>query len=128
MKKKEITTIKTSKEPHLYWKKHFHKNLLCFWIITEFEADNEIDKSSVGNKTTNNYKQNPVCNGFFIVSVLNDVLKSGYYSSILDYYIEDWFVNEIVKIENKMTLFWKHQERLKKDYYNDWRWKRLWKP
>ena len=29
----------------------------------------------MGNKTTNIYKQNPVCNGYYIVSELNDVLK-----------------------------------------------------
>ena len=93
-------------------KKNFHKNPLYFWIITEFEADNEIDKSSVGKKTTKNYRQNPVCNGFYIVSALNDVLKSGYYSSILDYDIEDWFVNEIIKIENKIVFYF---ENIKKD-------------
>ena len=34
-------------------KKHFHKNPLFFRIIADFEADNEIDNSSVGKKTTN---------------------------------------------------------------------------
>ena len=48
-----ITTIKTSNESHIYWKKHFHKNPLFFRIYADFEADNEKDKSSVGNKTTN---------------------------------------------------------------------------
>ena len=28
-----------------------------------------------GNKTTNIYKQNAVCNGYYIVSELNDVLQ-----------------------------------------------------
>ena len=37
-----------------------------------------IDMSNIGNKTTNIYKQNPVCNGYFIVSELDDLLKSGY--------------------------------------------------
>ena len=45
-------------------KKHFHKNLLFFWIYADFEADNEKDNSSVGNKTANIYKQNPVLNGY----------------------------------------------------------------
>ena len=58
-----ICTIKTSNESHLYWKKHFHKNLLYFRIIADFEADNEIDGSNIGNKTTNIYKQKPVLNG-----------------------------------------------------------------
>ena len=58
-----ITTITTSKESHLYWKKHFHKNPLYFRIHADFEADNEKDNSIIGNKTTNIYKQNPVLNG-----------------------------------------------------------------
>ena len=51
-----------------------------------------------GNKTTNIYKQNPVCNGYYIVSGLNNVLKSGYYHSPLDYNNVDYFVNENDKI------------------------------
>ena len=34
----------------------------------EFQSDYEKDNSSVGNKTTNNYKQNPVLNGYRIES------------------------------------------------------------
>ena len=48
--KQEITTIKTSNEFHLYWKEHFHKNPSYFKIIADFEADNEIDDSCIGNK------------------------------------------------------------------------------
>ena len=73
----DITTIRTSPEWHIYWKKHFHKNPLVFRIYADFEADNEIDYSRVGNKTTNIYKQNPVLNGYHIESELEDVLKSG---------------------------------------------------
>ena len=69
-----ITTIKTSNESHLYWKRHFHKNPLYFGIYADFEADNEKDNSIIGNKTTNIYKQNPVLNGYRIVSELEDVL------------------------------------------------------
>ena len=72
----DITTIRTSNESHLLWKKHFHKNPLHFRIYADFEADNEKDNISVGNKTTNIYKQNPVLNGYHIVSELEDVLKS----------------------------------------------------
>ena len=43
-----ICTIRTSNESHLYWKKHFHKNTLCFRFIADFEADNEVDGSSLG--------------------------------------------------------------------------------
>ena len=49
----EITSIRTSNESHLLWKKHFHKNQLNFRIYAEFEADNQSDSSSVGVKTTN---------------------------------------------------------------------------
>ena len=80
-----ICNIRTSKESHLYWKKHFHKNPLYFRIYADFEADNEKDNSKIGNKTTNIYKQNPVLNGYYIISELNDVLESGYYESPLGY-------------------------------------------
>ena len=60
----DITTIRTSNESHLHWKKHFHKNLLYFRIYADFEADNEKDNSCVGNKTTNIYKQSPIINGY----------------------------------------------------------------
>ena len=68
-----ITTIKTSNESHLHWKNHFHKNPLYFRIYADFEAVNEKDNSSIGNKTTNIYKQNPILNGYHIVSELEDI-------------------------------------------------------
>ena len=70
-----ITTLRTSNESHLLWKCHFRKNPLYFRIYADFEADNEKDNSSIGNNTTNIYKQNPVPNGYYIVSELEDVLK-----------------------------------------------------
>ena len=73
-----LTTIKTSNESHLHWKKHFHKNPLYFWIYADFEAHNEKDDSSIGNKTTSIYEQKPILNGYHIVSELEDVLKSEY--------------------------------------------------
>ena len=73
-----ICTIRKSNESHLYWEKHFHhKNPLFFRIIADFEADNEKDNSKIGNKTTNIYKQNPVLDGYYIISELEDVLESG---------------------------------------------------
>ena len=74
-----ITVIRTSNESHLNWKKHFHKNPIYFRIYADFEADNEKDNSIIGNKTTNIYKQNPVLNGYHIVSELEDILKSDNY-------------------------------------------------
>ena len=92
--KQQITTIRTSSEPHLEWKKHFHRNPTNFRILANLEAFNEIDLFSTGNKTTNVYKQNPVCNGFYIVSELNDVLRSGYCESFPRYDTLDWFEDE----------------------------------
>ena len=99
------TALRNSSESHLHWKKHFPKNPLYFRIHAEFEADNEKDNSSIGNKTTNFYKQNPVLNGYHIESDMENVLASGYYKSPLGYDNVDWFVNEVIKIENKMTFY-----------------------
>ena len=71
------------------------------------EADNEIDNSSLGIKTTNNYRQSPVLNGYRIVSELEDVLKNGYFESALVYDNVDWFVDKFIKLENKMAFFLK---------------------
>ena len=106
-----ITTMKTSNETHLHWKKHFHKNPLYFRIYADFEADNEKDESVVGNKTTNIYKQNPLLNGYHIVSELEDILKSDYYKSPLGYDNVDWFVDEVIKLENKMAFYFKNTNK-----------------
>ena len=111
----EITAIKTSNKPHLYWDKYFHKNPLYFRIYADFEADNEKDGSIIGNKTTNIYKQNPVLNGYYIVSELENVLKSSYYKSPFGYDNVDWFVDEVIKLENKMAFYFKN---VKKDTQN----------
>ena len=106
-----ICTIRTSNESHLYWKKHFHKNPLYFRIYADFEADNEIDNSNVGDKTTNIYKQIPVLNGYHIISELEDVLESGHYESPLGYNNVDWFVKEVIKLENKMAFYFKNTKK-----------------
>ena len=122
----DITTIKTSNESHLCWKKHFHKNPLYFRIYADFEADNEKDNSIIGNKTTNIYKQNPVLNGYHIVSELEGVLQSGYHKSPLGYNNVDWFVDEVIRLENKMAFYFKNTkkdivmtEEDEEDYRND---------
>ena len=89
----DITTIRTSRGSHLRWKNHFLKNKCYFRIIAEFQADNENDSSGIGIKTTIIYKQNPVLNGYHIESELNDVPKSGYFESPLDFNNVDWFVD-----------------------------------
>ena len=106
-----ITTIKTSNESHTFWKKHFQKNPLYFRIYANFEADNEIDNSGIGDKTTNIYKQNPILNGYRIISEIEDVLESGYYKSPLGYNNADWFVNEVIKFENKMAFYFKNTNK-----------------
>ena len=106
-----ICTIRTSNESHLFWKKQFHKNPLYFRIIADFEADNEIDGSNVGDKTINIYKQKPVLNGYYIISELNDVLESGHYESPLGYDNVDWFVKEVIKLENKMAFYFKETKK-----------------
>ena len=100
-----ICTIKTSPESHLYWINHFHKNPLFFRIIADFGADNEVDGSSVGDKTTNIYKQNPVLNGYYLISELEDVLESGHYESPLGYDNGDWYVNQVIKLKKNVFLF-----------------------
>ena len=69
------------------------------------QADNEEDNSSIGNKTTNIYKQNPVFNGYHKKSELQDVLKSEYHKSPLGYNNVDWFVNEVINLEKNDLLF-----------------------
>ena len=64
----------------------------------------------MGNKT-NIYKQNHVSNGYYIVSELKDQLKSVYYHSPIDYNNVDWFVNEIIKLENKMNSDFKNTKK-----------------
>ena len=65
----------------------------------------------VGDKTTNIYKQNPVLNGYYIIPELNDVLESGYYESPLGYDIVDWFVEEVINLENKMAFHFKETKK-----------------
>ena len=102
-----ICTIRTSNESHLFWKNYFHKNPLYFRIYADFEANNEKHIYKIGNKTTNIYKQNPVFNGYHIISELEDVLKSDYYESPLGYDNVDWFVKEVIELENKMAFYFK---------------------
>ena len=106
-----ICTIRISSDSHLYWKKQFHKNPLYLRIIADFEADNEIDNSSVGNKTTKFFKQNQVLNGYYIIFELEDVLESGYYESLLGYNNVVWFVNEITKLDIKITFAFKNTRK-----------------
>ena len=103
-----ITTLRTSSESYIQWKKHFHENPLCFRNYAGFEADNEKDNSSIGNETTNIYEQNPILNGYHIESQLEDVLRNGYYRSPLGHNNVDWFVDEINILEKKRAFYFKN--------------------
>ena len=107
----DITTIKLQMNHIFNGKKLFHKNPFYFRINTDFEADNEKDNSSIGDNTTIIYKQNPVLNGYRIESELEDVLKSRHYESPLGYDNVDWFVDEVIKVENKMTFYFKNTNK-----------------
>ena len=41
---------------------------------------------------------------------MDDVLKSDYYKSPLGYDNVGWFVNEVIKIENKMAFYFKNTQ------------------
>ena len=102
----EITSNELSIELYIFWRNHFHKNPVYFKIIADFEAENEIeDGEVVGNKTLKIYKQNPLLNGYYKISELENVLKSGYYEYPSGYDNIDWYVNEVIKIENKISFY-----------------------
>ena len=90
----EITSIRTSNESYVQWKKQFLKNPLEIRIYAEFEAEIEIDKSNIGDKTTICYRQNPVFKGFSRVSQLIDVLRSVYCKYLIGYDNIHCFVDE----------------------------------
>ena len=123
---KENQQLKTSPNSHIYWKKYSQKNKLYFRIYADFEADNKKESTSIGNKTTNIYKQEPVCKGYQIVSDLEEVLKSDYYKSHLGHENVNWFVDGINKLETKMNFWFKNTnkdnimtEENKQDLEND---------
>ena len=88
-----------------------HKNPLYFRIYADFEADNEKDNRFIGNKTIIIYKQTQVLNGYRKESELEDVLQSGYHKSPLGYDNTDWFVDEVIKFENKMAFYIKKTQK-----------------
>ena len=117
----DFTAIKLPLDKQLNWKKHYQKITLSFRIYADFECNNSPVESNVGLHTTNIYKQNPVCNGYYIVSDLHSVLQSGYVSNFGPNNV-DWFVDEIIKLENKMNFYFKNTNvelnMLPEDEYN----------
>ena len=80
---------------------------MCFRICSDFECDNEFDNSSGGNETTCIYEQNPVCNGYFVASDLNDVLEWMNYDNLITFYESpptndnvDKNIDEVIKLVN----------------------------
>ena len=108
---KENQKLKTSPESHIYWKKNFQKNKLYFRIYADFEADNKKENTNIGDKTANIYKQEPVCNGYQILSNLEHNLKTEYHKSPLGHENINWFVDEIVKLENQMNFWFKDTKK-----------------
>ena len=107
-RQQDIKVIRLSKESHLMWKKYFHKIPLYFRIYGDFECKNSIaELQHIGKKSKNVFRQNRTCNGFYIVSELNDVLQSEYHSNFGENILE-WFVNEVIKIEDKMTFYFRN--------------------
>ena len=103
----DICSISSSSESQLHWIDQFHKSPLYLGIIADFEDDIEIDNSNIRNKTTNIFKQNPMCIDYHIKSEVGDVLKSCYFNSTLDYDNEDWFVIEVIKLEIRKVFYFK---------------------
>ena len=55
---------------------------------------------------------------------MEDVLKSGYYESPLGYDNVNWFVKEVIKLENKMAFFFKNTKKdiiMKEENEEDYR-------
>ena len=73
-------------------------------MYADFEADIG-NNCSIGNITTIIDKQNTKLKGYHIESEVEGVLKSGYYKSQLGYKNVDWFVNELINLEEKMAFF-----------------------
>ena len=55
--------------------------------------------------------QNPVINGCYIISELEDVLKKDFFESPLGYDNIDWYVDERTRIESKMSFYFKHTKK-----------------
>ena len=56
---------------------------------------------------------------------MEDVLESGYYDSLLGYINVDWFVKEVIKLENEIAFYFKNTKkdifmtRKNKDFENN---------
>ena len=103
-----MTSIGSSNDSHFFCESHFQKKPSRLSIYPDSETDNEIDESKIRNKITDVNKQNPVSNGYHIVSELGDLLQSGFYDSSLGYDNVDWFADGVISLLNKIFLIYKH--------------------
>ena len=56
-------------------------------------------------------KENPDCNGYYNVNDLDDVPKLGYYKSPFRRNNVGWFVDEMTKLENQMSFYFKNTDK-----------------
>ena len=94
---------------------HIGKNTLTriHYVLGEIQILKAIMKVKITKlsvkKTKNLCKQMPTCNGNIADSELDNVLKIGGFESSLGYDNVDWFVDEILTLENKMSFYLKEQ-------------------
>ena len=108
----DTTTIRISSKSHLRWKKHSLKNPLYFKIFALIlKLIMKLNTAKLSKKTVNFCKQNLLCKGYYKVSKLDVFLQIGYFESPVDYNTVDWFVNEILKLENRMAFCFKNRKK-----------------
>ena len=90
----------------LFGKKDYQNVPLYFRMYADFECNNFFDNTNIGDRTTKMSKQNPLCNGYYIVSELSSVLASEYKSNFGPDNV-DWFVDEIIELEIRMNFYCK---------------------
>ena len=50
-------------------------------------------------------------NGYYIISELESVLKSGYYKTPIRYDNVEWFVIKVIKLEKEMAFYFKNTKK-----------------
>ena len=78
---RDFPSTKISIDTNIKWKNHNQKVPSYFKINADFKCINEKDNSTIGEKSTNIFKQNPVCSEYYIVSDLPEVLRNEFKSN-----------------------------------------------
>ena len=105
-----------SKQKYIEWEKYPEKLPIYITIIADFECRNEPSENIDHNLTTKNlYQQKPICNGSFVINRFENKdypIKQEYYKAPSG---EDnkYFVDQIDKIETKMSKFFKTKASIK---------------